>query len=83
MAMAVEGTTRHYRWHDMQPRHWVETGKRCGMQAEVQRLIDEVLGKVPTVIATVGNRIPKDFPAAVADRILTGIETSARRFRAR
>ena len=81
MAMAVEGTSRHYKWNDMQPRHWLETGKRCGMQLEMERLIDEVLKKVPTVITAVGTQIPKDFPASVSDTVLAGIENAARRFK--
>jgi serine/threonine-protein kinase HipA len=79
MAMAVEGSSRHYRWNDMQPRHWIETGKRCGMQAEVERLIGDVASRVPTVVATVGKLIPKGFPAEVADRTLEGLEASAKR----
>jgi serine/threonine-protein kinase HipA len=83
MAMAVEGTSRHYRWNDIQRRHWIETAKRCGMQDQVESLIDEVVGKVPTVLSSVGKLVPKNFPASVADRILAGIEASARRLRAR
>jgi serine/threonine-protein kinase HipA len=81
MAMAVEGNSRHYKWNDMQLRHWIETGKRCGMQSEVEHLIEDVASRVPTVVATVGKLIPKGFPASVAERVLSGLETSARRFR--
>jgi len=81
MAMAVEGSARHYKWNDMQPRHWVETGRRCGMQAQMERVIPEVVGAVPTVIETVSKSLPPNFPAPVADSILTGLERAARRFR--
>lgn len=80
MAMAVEGSRRHYKWNDMQPRHWSETGKRCGMAVAMDRIIEEVIASVPKVIATVGDQIPRGFPHSVADSILTGIESAARRF---
>jgi serine/threonine-protein kinase HipA len=81
MAMAVEGNSRHYKWNDIQPRHWRETAKRCGMQSVIDSIIEGVLKKVPEVIATVGREIPKDFPASVADSVLSGVEKAAKRFR--
>ncbi len=82
MAMAVEGSSRHYRWNDIQPRHWSETGKRCGMQTEMDRVIEEVIASIPKVVATVGDDLPRDFPPEIADSILTGIQSAARRFTA-
>jgi serine/threonine-protein kinase HipA len=80
MAMALEGNSRHYRWDTMQRRHWLETARRCGLvQSEMERILSEVLGSVPAVIETVGKRIPKNFPGAVADSILNGMAKAARR----
>ncbi len=81
MAMAVEGSSRHYVWDTIQTRHWLETAKRCSMEAQMESVIAEVVASVPTVIATVSKLVPRNFPSDVADSILTGVERAARRLR--
>jgi serine/threonine-protein kinase HipA len=79
MAMAAEGTSRHYHWEKILRRHWVETARRCGMQDEVESIIEEIVAATPRALAAVGGDIPKGFPPAVADSILSGVEAAARR----
>ena len=31
MAMAVWGESRHYKWHKILSRHWLKTGRDCGI----------------------------------------------------
>jgi serine/threonine-protein kinase HipA len=82
MAMAVDGTTRHYRWANIQPRHWQETARRCGMGAFYPRLRDELVERTPMVIDTVRGRIPKGFPEFVSEPILKGLQESVARLQA-
>lgn len=76
MAMAAEGQTRHYLWHSIQPRHWEETAKRCGMGAAYPRLRDELIQGTDRVIEKISKEFPSDFPASVADLIVEGLEAS-------
>jgi serine/threonine-protein kinase HipA len=80
MAMALEGGSRHYHWYTMQRRHWIETARRCGIpQSEMEKILSEIVEKVPSVVTAVGKQIPKAFPSTVADAILDGLTQAASR----
>ncbi len=81
MAMAVEGKSRHYRWTDIHARHWIDTGKRCGL-TNMPALIAEIVEHTPSVIDRVASALPPTFPSQIADTILTGLRTSADRLTA-
>lgn len=72
MAMAVQGKNRHYRWKEIQGRHWLETGKRCGF-GDMQSVIDDVITKTPEVIRQIRSVVPRGFPPHIADSILEGV----------
>ena len=76
MAMAVEGRSRHYLWQSMQPRHWEEMARRCGIAASYAGLRDELIDKTDAAIAAASSLVPHDFPAVVAESILTGLQQS-------
>ena len=82
MAMAALGKNRHYLWQSIQPRHWEETARRCGMAAAYPALRDELIEQTDAVLATASGIVPRDFPAAVADSILTGLQRSRNRLAA-
>lgn len=74
MAMAVHGKNRHYRWSRILGRHWLEMGKRCGMEAsEVRDIIQSVVDNVPGAIEYAAGELPSGFPEQVADSIFSGI----------
>lgn len=80
MAMAVRGTSRHYRWDEIQRRHWASTAKAAEFSpAEAEEIVEETLARVPAVIQQVTAELPSDFPADVADSILEGLRTAAGR----
>ena len=81
MAMSVEGKSRHYRWADMRARHWLETGKRCGVP-DMPALLAELVETTPSVLDRIASSLPKTFPAAVADSILASVRRSAKRLAA-
>lgn len=82
MAMAVEGTNRHYHWHTILTRHWQETARRCGMAGRYPELLESLIEETPKVIAAVSARLPKNFPDQVATPILDGLHASLRKLTA-
>lgn len=78
MAMALEGKNRHYHWDGIRLRHWLETGKRCGVP-KVATLVRETIDRTPTALAVARQAIPAGFPAAIADSILDGVQAAAQR----
>ena len=78
MAMAVRGKNRHYRWREISARHWLETAKRCGF-SEMKSIMDEVIARMPKVREQVTALLPRKFPDQIAETILSGAATAARR----
>jgi len=77
MAMAVRGKNRHYRWKEISARHWLETARRCGF-SEMKSIMDEVIAQTPNVVRQASARLPRRFPAFIAETILTGTTNAAR-----
>lgn len=75
MAMAVVSKNRHYALHEIQPRHWLEMGRRCGVDARA--IAGELCAQVPAAIAAVSAMLPTDFPAAVSEPIFAGLAKAA------
>ena len=78
MAMALEGKNRHYHWDGIRLRHWLEAGKRCGVPG-MATLVREIIDRTPAALAVARRAIPADFPAAIADSILGGVQAAAQR----
>jgi len=76
LAMAVEGKNRHYAWQGIRLRHWLETGKRCGLPG-MNALVHEVVDETPAALNAATQLLPDGFPAAIADRILKGVKAAA------
>lgn len=77
MAMAVQATSRHYLWHTIQPRHWAEMARRCGIAVRWPALRDELVQRTPPAIDAVGKQLPRGFPSALAEAIFEGLRKSA------
>ena len=81
MAMAFTGKNRHYHWHGIQPRHFMSTAKHAGFnEKRAGELLDDMMGWVDAVIASVEAQIPADFPAAIAEPILSGMREQRDRY---
>lgn len=75
MAMALQGKNRHYRWKDIQPRHFPSTAKHAGFsQKSTVTLFNQMIEQVDEVIKRVEPLIPADFPDRVATPILQGLK---------
>lgn len=74
MAMALTGKNKHYRWHNMQLRHWFGTAERCQFDlSAMQNIIDEVFDTMDTVINQVSASLPSTVPIEMAEAIFTGM----------
>lgn len=74
LAMAVSGKNRHYKWHQIQARHWVSTAQRCRFpQKEIQKIVEEYLDNVGGAVERVRGALPSGFPEMVSGPILDGV----------
>lgn len=77
MAMALIGKNRHYKWSDLQRRHFDSTAKACGLEAAGKAIIENVLVMTPKVIERVSDSLPRGYPESVANAILNGLRSTA------
>ncbi|HET6568213.1 MAG TPA: type II toxin-antitoxin system HipA family toxin [Rhodothermales bacterium] len=82
MAMAVVGKNRHYKWMEIQPRHWLSTAASVGLQSTIHEDIHGLVSQAPAVVNSVSGRLPAGFPEHVAGPILDGLLESANRLSA-
>ncbi|MGH2348271.1 MAG: type II toxin-antitoxin system HipA family toxin [bacterium] len=78
MAMAVEGASRHYRWHDILPRHWQEVARRSGIGAEFRAICRELIDQTPAAIERATADLPRGFPASVVGPVVDGLRKSSK-----
>jgi serine/threonine-protein kinase HipA len=78
LAMAMPGQRPHYLLKSIQRRHFDSLAKRMGLEAEAERLIGEMLAKTPAAIEHVQAQLPKNFPQALLERVLSGLERSSK-----
>jgi len=79
LAMAV-GDNRHYRCHDIMPRHFIQTARTAGMpEADVQAIFDALAVDMPESINKVCKALPEDFPETVRDSIVAGANQRLKR----
>jgi serine/threonine-protein kinase HipA len=78
LAMALPGERPRYNLATIQRRHFEALGKKLGIGAETENLIDEMLAKTITVIADVQRNLPRGFPKGLAERIFQGMTRAAK-----
>jgi serine/threonine-protein kinase HipA len=79
LAMAVQGESKHYRVEEITRRHFNMTAQRCGLGADMEPIIEDIITRTPSVIAAVGARLPKGFPVKLFNSVTTGLQKAARR----
>lgn len=81
LAMAV-GDNRHYRVHDILPRHFVQTAGRTGIPEEtVTGIMRDLYERLPGAIQAVCDDLSGHFPEALREAIIGGIEQRLERVR--
>jgi len=78
LAMALLGKHKHYRFAEVQRRHFNSTAAKCFMRADAEDVIERVLARVSGAIEAVAARLPAGFPQHVADSIFAGVRLSAK-----
>ena len=79
MALAAYGENRHYRWTEIQPRHWLTTAAKIGPEATVREDLLALAARAPAAVREVSAVLPAGFPANVADAVFDGTQAAARR----
>lgn len=79
MAMAVAGKNRHYKWLEIQARHWVSTAAGIGLKSTARQDILDLTQTAPHVVERVAAGLPNGFPESVSGPIFDGILQAARR----
>ena len=82
MAMAVTGKNRHYRWAEIQPRHWLSTAEDCGLAENARQEIVALAERAKIVTEVVSGALPRGFPDHVAQPIFDGLLSAAKRLKA-
>ena len=77
LAMAALGKNRHYKWAEIQARHWISTAKDIGLEATAEEDILEMADEAVRVAETVSAMLPRGFPGEVSGPILDGLMRSA------
>jgi len=82
LAMALLGKNKHYRFADVQRRHFNSTAAKCFLRADAEEVIESVLARTWGAIEAVAARLPSGFPDRVAETIFAGIKRSAQQLAA-
>ena len=79
LAMSA-GNNRHYRVHDVLPRHYQQSAARAGVPEKIIRgILQELTEQVPRAIEKVRNELPEEFPETICNSIFGGMEQRMRR----
>lgn len=79
LAMATKGKHSHYRWRDIQRRHFNHTARLCGWGSDMEDLITEVLDRLPQALALAHADLVHEFPEQIFESIKAGMLDSAQR----
>ncbi|HMJ52406.1 MAG TPA: type II toxin-antitoxin system HipA family toxin [Polyangiaceae bacterium] len=77
LAMAVRGTSKHYRVAEIERRHFNATAQQCGLGLDMEPIIDDAVAKTKVVIERVGASLPKGFPEQVFASVTGGLQRSS------
>jgi serine/threonine-protein kinase HipA len=79
LSMGV-GNSGKYRLNEIHGRHFVETGKACGLSpTQISHTLDELREQAVTTIEAVNTNLPADFPPALVASIADGIRSRTNR----
>lgn len=78
MAMAVTGKNRHYKWAEIQPRHWLATAAAVGLDATAREDIHNLRSQTSDAVDAVAGKLPAKFPRHVADPVFEGLLNAAK-----
>jgi serine/threonine-protein kinase HipA len=77
LAMALRGAKKHYRVLEVQRRHFNQTAVRCGLGANMESIISEVIARTPSVIESLAAKLPEGFPAQLFELVTRRLQKAA------
>ncbi|MDQ7051029.1 MAG: hypothetical protein Q9M92_16455 [Enterobacterales bacterium] len=73
MAMGLYGKNKHYKWSEIQKRHWYSMSEKVKFpEHEMNRIIEELVEGVPVAIEKTVKELPNHFPSIVSETIAEG-----------
>jgi len=81
MAMSVYGKDTHKKWAHITASHWRTTASKCRAQGEIEGILHELIEETPKAIEAVSSMLPHDFPSAVSEPILEGMQVAVEQLR--
>ena len=82
MAMGLLGKNKHYRFFDIEPRHFLSTAAAVGLPADnAKTWLRELSEKTPSVIEAASQQLPPDFPTNVSEPIFSGMMVRSEKIR--
>jgi serine/threonine-protein kinase HipA len=78
LAMAVRSKNAHYRMDGILRRHWNAVARATAMGPDFEEVIQAFIKEAPRVLSEVQAKLPKGFPAEVADPVLQCLLAQAR-----
>jgi serine/threonine-protein kinase HipA len=82
LAMALRGTSKHYRIAEITRRHFNLAARLCGYGKDMESIIHDVTGQTPAVIERVGARLPKGFPPSLFEQVTSRLARAAKQLAA-
>ncbi|MDO6840779.1 type II toxin-antitoxin system HipA family toxin [Paraglaciecola chathamensis] len=78
MAMSLKGKNTHWKWSDIQPRHFVSTAEYVKYPVDnAKSHYEYFVDNVENAIAQVEGKIPNNFPLYVPEAIFSGLRKQA------
>ncbi|MDP3139207.1 MAG: HipA domain-containing protein, partial [Burkholderiaceae bacterium] len=79
LAMAVRGKTAHYKLSEIQRRHWEALARRSGVDGAWDAMLD-MTHHLDGALAAIEQRLPADFPVALAHTVFQGVRRHLKQF---
>jgi serine/threonine-protein kinase HipA len=77
LALSLRDRNKHYRIAEIRRRHFNATAHRCGLGADMNSIIDDVVARTGSAIEQVGANLPRGFPERVFETVTKGLAKSA------
>lgn len=79
LALALRATRKHYRVAEIRRSHFNTMAREAGLGANMDPLIAEAVERTPSVLESVGSKLPRGFPERVFATIANGLLSSAKK----
>ena len=78
LAMALRGKSKHYPVSKIARGHFNNTARLCGLGADMESIVTEVIARTASVIHEVGASLPESYPAHLFESVTGGLARSAK-----